>query len=129
MGSAFYLHHKLVPESEWHWPSFRPIELASRGNESLFIDYRAMDALQCARELCGKPFIINSAYRDELHNANVGGSPLSYHLEGKAFDISLQNHNKEFLIRSLVKAGFKGIGKSYSSFVHADTGTPYARRW
>jgi uncharacterized protein YcbK (DUF882 family) len=124
---AFYTHHSKVPPSLWRWPSFAPSEIASRGNGSILIDFDAMDKLQRARELCGKPFVIHSAYRDDMHNAMVGGKPRSYHLEGRAFDIGLTGHTKEELLQVLKEAGFTGFGLHYVTFVHADTGSK--REW
>ena len=120
-----YAHWKQV--KGWRWPNFSPQEIASHGDGSILIHEQSLDMLQAARNLAGKPFVINSAYRDELHNALVGGSPRSYHLEGRAFDISLNGHSKAELINILEKAGFTGLGISYKTFVHADTGRK--RRW
>ncbi len=127
IGAIHFDHYSLVPESIWRWPNFGPKEIASKGNGSLLIDFDAMDKLQHARTFAGKPFIIHSAYRDELHNANVGGAPRSYHLEGKAFDIGLSGFNREDLVFILRKAGFTGFGIHYRNFVHADTGRK--REW
>lgn len=111
----------------WRWQDFKPQELASRGDGSLFVNEEALDALQTARILAGKPFYINSAYRDPIYNARIGGAPLSRHKFGDAFDISLRNHDKQTLIRICKEAGFKGLGVNYSSFLHVDTWR--ARQW
>lgn len=123
----FFSHWSKVPDSYWRWKHFKPHELASKGNGSLFVNEAAMDLLETARIDANKPFFINSAYRDEMYNAHVGGAPRSYHLEGRAFDISLRNHDKAKLITILEQAGFTGLGVNYQSFVHADNG--YKRRW
>lgn len=125
--SFYYAHHSYVPTSIWRWPNFTPQEIASNGNGSVLINPNAMDKLQYARELAKKPFFINSAYRDEQYNAMVGGVPRSYHLEGRAFDISLRNFSKSELIAILTEAGFTGLGVRYHSFVHADNGRK--RQW
>lgn len=128
MRTAYYEHHTQAPKGLFErWPNFKPYEIASKGDGSILIDFEAMDKLQRARELAGKPMRINSAYRDEMHNALIGGAPRSYHLEGKAFDVSLQGFSKPELLRILRRAGFTGLGINYNSFVHADTGRK--REW
>jgi len=122
----FYHHYKHV--NEWFWPNFSPQEIACKGTGQLLVDYYSMDCLQRARSDLGKPFYINSAYRSEKHNAMIGGAPLSMHLTGQAFDISLRNiRHKESLINILELSGFTGFGINYRTFVHVDTGR--IRKW
>lgn len=125
--SAFYSHYSQVPPSVWRWPDFTPREIASRGDGSILINSAALDRLQAARTAAGKPFIIHCGYRDELHNAAVGGAPRSMHLEGRAFDIGLDGFTKPELLAVLEQAGFTGLGLRYTTFIHADTGRK--RRW
>ena len=47
--------------------------------------------LQKLRTYLDRPIKINSAYRCESHNSNVGGSKTSQHLLGKASDITVQS--------------------------------------
>jgi len=75
-----YDHYTQV--NEWLWPHFTPQEIASRGDKSILVNYEALDKLENARTIMRKSFIINSAYRDPLHNARVGGAPLSSHKFG-----------------------------------------------
>ncbi len=123
----FFSHWSQIPSSYWRWKHFKPFELASKGNGSLLVNEAALDLLEAARIRMNRPFFINSAYRDEHHNAMIGGAPRSYHLEGRAFDISLRNQDKEKLIKILTQVGFTGLGVNYQSFVHADNGRK--RRW
>jgi uncharacterized protein YcbK (DUF882 family) len=111
-----------IPLFKKRWPNFSPKEVASKGDGTLLIDEHALDCLQKARDIAGKPLIINCGYRDELHNALVGGAPRSYHLEGRAFDISLRGFTKAELIKICEQAGFTGFGVNYSTFLHVDTG-------
>lgn len=127
MQTLFFEYHNLVPKEVWRWPNFTPIEIASKGNGSILIDFDAMDKLQLARTIAGKPFHIHSAYRDDLYNALIGGAPRSYHVEGRAFDIGISNFRKEELLVILKQAGFTGFGINYKTFVHADTGR--GRAW
>lgn len=125
-----YDHWSKIPINQWkkRYPNFHPSELASNGDGSLLIDVEALDALQRLRTLTGKPIFINSAYRDPIYNARIGGAPRSMHKEGKAFDISLRNYpDKQWLIQKAIEAGFTGIGASYRTFLHVDTGRK--RRW
>ena len=78
-----------------------------------------------ARHEVGRPFQILSAHRCSLHNARIGGAPLSQHLR-LAADISLRGHNKQTLLRACRRAGFTGFG-FYSTFLHIDLGRP--RHW
>lgn len=123
----FFSHWSLIKKKQWPFQYFTPRELASNGNNSLLIDYEAISKLEQVRQAIGKPLFINSAYRDDLYNALIGGSPLSYHVEGKAFDISLKNQNKNNLISICRQVGFTGLGVNYTSFLHVDTGR--ARQW
>jgi len=123
----FYSHWSLIKKKQWPFKYFNPRELASNGNQSLLIDYDAISKLEQVRIETGKPLFINSAYRDDLYNAFIGGSPLSYHVEGKAFDISLKNQNKNNLISICRQVGFTGLGVNYKSFLHVDTG--HKREW
>lgn len=44
--------------------------------------------LDPARQLLGIPIIVNSGYRSPRLNKAVGGAPRSYHLQGRAADIT-----------------------------------------
>jgi len=73
-----------------------------------------------AREIAGVPFRINSGYRCEAHNREVGGTEDSSHIKGYAADLHcLYSGSRWKIIDALIKAGFVriGIGKS---FIHAD---------
>lgn len=117
-----------VPNDLWRWENFTPREIASKGDGSLFIVPRALDALQRAREAVGEPFRILSAFRDPAHNKAVGGASASFHMFGLAFDIALAGHDLERLGMALENAGFTGFGLyERQGFLHADLGP--RRRW
>jgi uncharacterized protein YcbK (DUF882 family) len=105
----------------WRWPHFTPAEMCSKGDGSLVLAAAAMDALERARMALGEPFVILSAYRDPLHNARVGGAPLSRHKAGDAFDIALAGHRRGELRAACAAAGFRGFGL-YKVFLHIDMG-------
>jgi hypothetical protein len=109
----------------WPWPDFTPAEMACRHCGETFYWARFMQALQDARRAVGRPFHILSAHRCSLHNANIGGAPLSQHLK-LAADIALYNHDRHQLYESLSNAGFTGFG-FYSTFIHVDLGRK--RHW
>lgn len=115
-----YKHWSDVNSLHWYWPNFTPKEIACKGDGSLFIDMKAMDALQKFRTVVGVPVIINSAYRSEKHNKAVGGSPNSQHLLGKAFDIRITNSlTRDMIHKAGKQAGFTAFG-DYNHFVHMD---------
>jgi len=109
----------------WRWPDFTFEEMACRhcGEGYDWPDF--MDRLELARMIVGRPFHILSAHRCALHNARIGGAPLSQHLK-MAVDISASNHDRDVLLNACRAAGFTGFGY-YTSFLHIDLGRP--RQW
>lgn len=106
--------------TDWaeRWPNFQAHELRCRGTGTLKISVEALDALQRLRNAWG-PIIPASAYRSVGHNANVGGSPKSQHLIGKAFDIHLPQEVVDKFVALARNAGFRWVGY-YSWGVHID---------
>jgi zinc D-Ala-D-Ala carboxypeptidase len=85
-----------------------------------------MDNLDSLRLRINRPLYVLSAYRSVYHNASVGGSARSMHLEGMAVDISIVNSDK-YSLKTVAKAvGFTGFGH-YNTFLHIDIGRP--RKW
>lgn len=120
-------HWTDIPPREWPWPHFEPRELASHGNGAVCSVIEAVDALERLRGFIGRPLIINSAYRDPIHNAMMEGAPLSRHKVGDAFDIRLAGLSRQELFVAAVECGFNGIGK-YQTFLHVDF-RPHRARW
>ena len=115
-----------TPTTEvWSWRSFTAAEMSCRHCGEGYDWPEFMDRLQMARDRIGQPFHILSAHRCGLHNARVGGAPLSQHLR-LAVDISLRYHNRFHLRDACQRAGFTGFGY-YSTFLHIDLGHP--REW
>lgn len=123
---SFFAHWSQVPDRLWRWPDFTPAEIASRGDGSILIAPAALDRLQALRDALGRPVIVTSAYRDPVHNARVGGAPLSRHKTGDAFDLALNGHSRPELLEAARAAGFTGFG-FYASFLHIDCGPK--RQW
>ena len=90
------------------------------------IDSKLSRKLQILRNKLGKTIIINSGNRCPKHNAAVGGTASSYHLntKGKAADIRVEGVTPEQLAKAAQDVGFSGVG-CYSGtaghFVHVDT--------
>lgn len=121
---------------EWseRWPNFAMEEVLSpRGqyklhhNGILLVQPHALDFLQNFRNFIGKPFYINGlktgslnrGYRDCEENKRAGGSPHSYHMQGLAFDVTVEGVKSEKLYKAAIDYGWKGVGL-YDTFVHID---------
>jgi uncharacterized protein YcbK (DUF882 family) len=116
----FFEHYTQVPEGYWRWKNFSPKEIACKGTGKLLVDERSMDMLQELRDAIGKPLFVNSGYRSPEHNRKVKGAPNSFHLRGRAFDISNKRHSVDTLVSTALSIGFMGVGY-YNTFVHLDT--------
>ncbi|GAB1361843.1 hypothetical protein MASR1M32_10790 [Rhodobacter sp.] len=100
------------------------------------IDPPSLDRLQALRRRLRKPMIINSAYRSPEHNRTLKGAAKdSLHMQAKAFDVRMDNHDPASFIAAARAEGFTGIGTyPASGFVHIDTGrerswgTPFPER-
>lgn len=111
--------------SEWRWPNFEPAEFACRHCGETYHWPEFLDKIQAVRRELGKPIIVLSGHRCSLHNARVGGAPLSEHLK-LAVDISIVGHDRARLLQACRNAGFTGFG-FYQTFLHIDLGRP--RHW
>ncbi len=79
-----------------------------------------MFRLDTARGVSGVPYVVNSAFRCEDHNKEVGGSDTSSHLLGLAMDIKAPDSSARFqILRGLLKAGFTRLGVA-EDFIHVD---------
>jgi len=84
------------------------------------MDAEILSMLDTAREIYGKPMAINSGFRTEEHNQEVGGTENSSHLRGLAADIKCTTSADRYdLLDSLFKAGFNRIGIA-KTFIHVD---------
>jgi zinc D-Ala-D-Ala carboxypeptidase len=107
------------------WPHFSLAEIACRCCGELAIWPEALDALERLRRAMAAPLVINSGHRCALHNARVGGAPLSLHKK-LAFDVALGAHDPARLFRLARAAGFRGFGFG-QTFLHLDTRANPAR--
>lgn len=127
-----YASFKDVPAEVWRWPSFSPREVACKGTGELLINADALDKLQALRDRLGRPIILTSAYRSAKHNKAVGGAKNSYHMQGAAFDVRMENHSPERFEEEARAVGFTGFGYyPKSGFMHIDTGPErsWGKRW
>lgn len=106
-------------------PHFTRKEMACRhcGEEYDWPEF--MVRLEMMRSAVKAPLRILSGHRCALHNARVGGAPLSQHLK-LAADIALDRHKPAALLVAAKEAGFTGFGL-YQSFLHIDLGR--RRQW
>tara|TARA_B100000795_G_scaffold193059_1_gene147424 strand:+ start:4694 stop:5062 length:369 start_codon:yes stop_codon:yes gene_type:complete len=115
-------------------PHFKWSEFACKcGCGCTYVSQDAIDKLEELRVLLGAPIQINSACRCPIHNAKIGGAPMSQHRSTKtspstAFDIAIGSHDKQDIISLAERVGFGGIGIKYNTFVHVDD-RPNKARW
>ncbi|KMQ73774.1 D-Ala-D-Ala carboxypeptidase family metallohydrolase [Marinobacter subterrani] len=85
--------------------------------------------MQDVRKHFNAPITITSGCRCESHNANVGGSPNSQHLRGRAADIQVEGVDPPLVSQWLEKTyPDLSIGR-YDTFTHIDTRTNGPARW
>lgn len=125
MSPLVYSAPDRVPWDPARWPDFTAGEIACRHCGEVRLDETAMDAIQRLRTALGAPLRIASGHRCALHNARVGGAPLSRHRQ-LAFDVILAGHDPARLYREAIRAGFSGFGLG-AGFLHLDTRAAPAR--
>ena len=81
--------------------------------------------LQTLRNQYGKPLNVNSWYREADFNKKISGHKNSIHLDGRAVDLAVPDHNTQDLLVNLWKKicfANKKIGGAnlYSNFIHLD---------
>ena len=100
---------------------FKRSEFACRcgcGKNNMNENFLAM--LNNARENAEVRFNINSGYRCETHNIDVGGSTTSSHPKGLAADIeAITSHQRFKILYGLIKAGFTRIEIGLN-YIHVD---------
>jgi len=123
-----YWNESRSPPHSWNedrWPNFSSAEMACRHCGEGYLWPEFLDRLQGLRREMDAPLIILSGHRCAIHNARVGGAPLSQHLK-LAADISLRDLNRFQLRDTAKRNGFTGFGY-YTTFLHIDLGRP--RHW
>ena len=107
-----------APWDASRWPNFRPRELACPCCGEVCVREDALDAIQRLRSAMAAPLTIDSGHRCALHNARVGGAPLSQH-KSLAFDVRLAGHDPMRLSALARESGFRGFGYA-NTFLHLD---------
>ena len=74
------------------------------------------EVLDPVREKLGMPIVVNSGYRCEKHNKDVGGVRNSQHLRGEAADIHCQDNER--LKQLIIENGKFDQLITYPSFLH-----------
>ena len=116
-------------------PHFQRHEFACKcGCGADNIDPALAQMCETIREAVGVPVRVNSGVRCEKHNAKVGGVKDSYHIHGKAADLSCTLGARKLFeaIRGLYDAGkLPGLEYCllYPTFVHVDIGKPRKQRF
>lgn len=83
------------------------------------------EAAEFIREQCGFPLIVNSGFRTEAYNRQIGGARNSQHVQGRALDLNPGKRGSLKVLQEAAKRArevglITGIG-FYADFVHVDT--------
>ena len=86
------------------------------------ISHRLIELLEQLRQACdNRPLHINSGYRCEVHNRNVGGVPDSQHVKGTAADVAVPaGMSFDAFARAVESLPFDGVGCYEPDFIHVD---------
>lgn len=111
----------------WRWKHFTPAEVLSAtgvkqymgGN--LLVQPAALDFLEEFRASLGRPLRITSGYRTVTENRDCGGSLLSRHCQGIAFDLSCDDIEVGRLFDLACAFGWGAVGLyEMRGFIHVD---------
>ena len=99
---------------------FREFECKCGKCKTQKIDTAVVNLAQMVRNHFNKSVIVNSAYRCDEHNKNIGGAKNSNHTKGTALDIVVKGIDPLTVARYCEYIGAGGVGL-YSWGVHIDT--------
>lgn len=88
-----------------------------------YIDPKVLELADELRAAVGFPLRVNSSIRCAVHNRACGGAPVSYHLFGKALDLSpIPATNQRLAVLQDAADHFNPCGGVifYEGFVHVD---------
>lgn len=77
----------------WECPLKQPADKLPYGVEEN-LEVLAEQVLEPARQRLGKPIMVDSGYRCQIHNKVVGGMPYSQHMRGEAADLCCENNER-----------------------------------
>lgn len=90
------------------------------GCQQVKIGHDLVMALEQLRRKMGVPITVVSPYRCPTYNAKVGGAKDSFHIQGRAVDITAKV-DLNTICKAAKEIGFKGIGKyPNQNFIHLD---------
>lgn len=106
-----------------HSENFSEKELACHHCGVNGVQQELLDVLETFRAAVGRPVVIDDAYRCPVHNAAVGGAPLSEHVRGIAADISVPGMTAAQLEATARRIpAIHGIGRDdHFGYIHIDT--------
>lgn len=90
------------------------------GEEDHGPDRDLLERLERLRAIVDRPIWVNSGFRCQIKNRQVGGSHSSQHLTGRAADIAIPGVPPLAVAWLAQSLGFRGI-KCYSTWTHVDT--------
>ena len=107
--------------------NFKVSEFACKHCGKNLIDQRVLNMAQELRDYLGVPVRVNSGYRCETHNKNVGGVKNSKHVLGKAADLSCSLGSAKMFeavkqLRAEGKLQDLDYCIKYKNFIHIDCG-------
>lgn len=121
--------------SGWQWEHFAPKEVLSpTGLKQLFdhnelmLQVSALNKLALFRAAADAPILCNfgsckyRGYRAPSENTfGAGGAPLSRHVQGIAFDVTIEGYTVGEMFALAKAFGWAGIGAYYDmNFIHVD---------
>lgn len=102
---------------------FKKEEFKCKCCGKVLVSDELLHRLNMARDIYGKPMVVESGYRCEAHNAEVGGVAGSAHTSGEAADIRCYGvFDRYNMINAFYNASFIRIGIA-ESFIHVDVST------
>ena len=114
--------------------NFKVNEFACKHCGENEIDQRVLDMAQVIRDELGVPVRVNSGYRCEEHNRNVGGVKNSKHTKGQAADLSCSLGSTK-MFEAVKKLHAEGklpqldYCIKYKTFIHIDCGGKRKSLW
>lgn len=114
-------YYKSTEGSKQLSPHFVVKEFACKdGCDRVLIDSDLVLILEKIRTFLNRPVHVLSGYRTESYNYKVDGAKDSYHLKGRAADISVSKISMQKVAIAAAMFGAKGV-IVYKNFVHIDT--------
>lgn len=124
--STFYTDQPIIPGGSFTWGEATKDASRIPDTPDIVRNILALAReLQKARDLIGRPFIVNSWYRPPSINQSVGGVGNSQHLFGKAVDIEVPGYSGRRVANVLLSSWPGGIGiySNLPNIVHLDIGS------